>query len=62
MDMARCFSDFDPTVNIIKEISLKGKNPTNITFDGNNRKQCFVTVSDMAVQKLFAQKNLERCF
>jgi hypothetical protein len=33
----------------IKEISLKGKNPTNITFDGITRKKCFVTVFDMAV-------------
>lgn len=36
----------NPKGEIIKEILLKGKNPTNITFGGENKKQCFVTISD----------------
>ncbi len=31
---------------MIREIILRGKNPTNITFGGKDRKQCFVTISD----------------
>jgi sugar lactone lactonase YvrE len=40
----------------IREIGLKGKNPTNITFGGKNKKQCFVTVSDRgAIETFFAE-------
>ncbi|RUA10111.1 MAG: SMP-30/gluconolactonase/LRE family protein [Flavobacteriia bacterium] len=40
----------------IREIRLKGKNPTNITFGGKNKKQCFVTISDRgAIETFFAK-------
>ncbi len=35
-----------PQGKMIREILLKGKNPSNITFGGIDNKQCFVTVSD----------------
>ena len=34
-----------PKGKLVKEIKLKGKNPTNITFS-NNYKTCYVTVAD----------------
>ncbi len=36
----------DPEGKKIRQKKLKGKKPTNITFGGKDRKQCFVTVSD----------------
>ncbi len=38
---------------IIRTIELKGKNPTNITFGGKEKKQCFVTVSDRGCIETF---------
>ena len=35
-----------PDKKIIKEIQLKGKKPSNITFGGQNGKTCFVTMAD----------------
>ncbi len=35
-----------PKGKIIDEVLLKGKNPSNITFGGNNGKTCFVTLAD----------------
>jgi len=45
-----------PKAEKIREIRLKGKNPTNITFGGKNKKQCFVTVSDRgAIETFYAE-------
>ena len=35
-----------PEGKTLREIELKGKKPTNITFGGRDKKQCFVTISD----------------
>ena len=35
-----------PEGQIIKEVKLKGKKPSNITFGGQNGKTCFVTMAD----------------
>ena len=35
-----------PEGKLIREITLKGKDPTNITFGGKDKKQCFVTLQD----------------
>ncbi|HET8735701.1 MAG TPA: SMP-30/gluconolactonase/LRE family protein [Pricia sp.] len=35
-----------PDKKIIKEIHLKGKKPSNLTFGGPNGKTCFVTMAD----------------
>ena len=45
-----------PKAEKIREIRLKGKNPTNITFGGKNKKQCFVTVSDRGTIETFFAK------
>lgn len=42
-----------PKGKIIREITLKGKNPTNITFGGKDRDQCFVTVADRGCIETF---------
>lgn len=42
-----------PEGNLIREIILKGKNPTNITFGVNNNRQCFVTVADRGCFETF---------
>ncbi|MDN3643554.1 SMP-30/gluconolactonase/LRE family protein [Lutimonas halocynthiae] len=36
----------NPAGSIIREVSLKGKKPTNIAFGGKDGKQCFVTLQD----------------
>lgn len=42
--------------DIIREVNLKGKNPTNITFGGKDKKQCFVTLSDRGcIETFFSQ-------
>lgn len=35
-----------PQGNILNEIQLKGKKPSNLTFGGENGKTCFVTMAD----------------
>ncbi len=35
-----------PKGTLIREITLKGKDPTNIAFGGKDRKQCFITMQD----------------
>lgn len=35
-----------PTKKIIKEVQLKKKKPSNITFGGKNGQNCFVTMAD----------------
>ena len=51
-----------PEGKIIRTIVLKGKNPTNITFGGKNKKQCFVTVSDRGCFESFFAKNSGKDF
>ena len=36
----------NPDKKIIKEVQLKGKKPSNITFGGKNGKTCYVTMAD----------------
>jgi len=36
----------DPNGKIIRQIKLKGVKPSNITFGGKDKKQCFVTLAD----------------
>ncbi len=38
---------------IIREVLLKGKKPTNITFGSQNKKQCFVTLADRGCFETF---------
>ena len=51
-----------PSGDVIREITLKGKNPTNITFGGKDKKQCFVTVSDRGCIETFFSKYPGRNF
>ncbi len=51
-----------PKGDIIREITLKGKKPTNITFGGKNLKQCFVTLADRGCFETFYAKNPGRSF
>ncbi|EZH72542.1 gluconolactonase [Aquimarina atlantica] len=41
----------------LREVQLKGKKPTNITFGGENNTQCFVTMADRGCfETFFSQK------
>ncbi|MGB5273162.1 MAG: SMP-30/gluconolactonase/LRE family protein, partial [Flavobacteriaceae bacterium] len=42
-----------PDKKIIKEVLLKGKKPSNITFGGKNGKTCFVTMADRGCLESF---------
>lgn len=42
-----------PDKKIIKEITLRGKKPSNITFGGANGKTCFVTMADRGCLETF---------
>jgi len=42
-----------PAGQKIREIQLKGKKPTNITFGGKDHKQCFVTLADRGCFEVF---------
>ena len=43
----------NPEAKIIREVQLKGQKPTNITFGGKHRKQCFVTLADRGCFETF---------
>lgn len=43
-----------PDGNVIGEVTLKGKKPTNITFGGKDGSQCFVTVADRGCIETFS--------
>lgn len=43
----------NPNGEIIREIQLIGKKPTNITFGGKDKKQCFVTLADRGCFETF---------
>lgn len=42
-----------PEGQLIREIQLKGKQPSNITFGGTNNSQCFVTLQDRGCFETF---------
>ncbi len=42
-----------PSGKQIREITLKGKKPSNITFGGEGNKQCFVTMADRGCLETF---------
>ena len=46
-----------PDKKIIKEVQLKGKKPSNITFGGKNGKTCFVTLQDRGCFETFPALN-----
>jgi sugar lactone lactonase YvrE len=46
-----------PDKKIIKEIQLKGKKPSNLTFGGQNGKTCFVTMADRGCFEKFVALN-----
>ena len=52
----------NPEAKIIREVVLKGKKPTNITFGGKDHKQCFVTLSDRGCFETFRADNPGRAF
>ena len=52
----------NPEGNIIREVVLKGKKPTNIAFGGLAGKQCFVTLQDRGCFETFMAKNPGRDF
>jgi len=43
----------NPEGTLIKTVTLKGTNPTNITFGGKDNKQCFVTLADRGCIETF---------
>jgi len=47
----------DPSGKIIRKILLKGKKPSNITFGGKDKKQCFVTLADRGCFESFYSEN-----
>ena len=51
-----------PQGKVLREVKLKGKKPTNITFGGNNKKQCFVTVADRGCIETFFSEYSGRSF
>ena len=53
---------FSPRGKLIREIQLKGKKPTNITFGGRDNKQCFVTLADRGCFETFEAENTGRRF
>lgn len=42
-----------PEAQLIREVVLKGKKPSNIAFGGENGKQCFVTLQDRGCIETF---------
>jgi sugar lactone lactonase YvrE len=49
-----------PEGKILREITLKGKKPTNIAFGGKDKKQCFVTMQDRGCFETFFAENSGR--
>ena len=46
----------------LKEIKLKGKNPTNIAFGGSEGRTCYITVADRGCIETFRAPNPGRSF
>ena len=44
---------FSPAAKLLKEVALKGKNVSNITFGGKDFKTCFVTLQDRKCMEKF---------
>ncbi len=44
---------FSPEAKLLKEVELKGKNVSNITFGGKDFKTCFVTLQDRKCMEKF---------
>ena len=51
-----------PKGKILREVKLKGKKPTNITFGGKKKRQCFVTVADRGCIESFFSEYSGRSF
>jgi len=51
-----------PDKKIIKEVQLKGKKPSNITFGGRNGKTCFVTMADRGCFETFQAQHAGAIF
>lgn len=51
-----------PEGTIIREVSLRGKKPSNIAFGGKDGKQCFVTLQDRGCIETFQSENPGRDF
>ena len=47
----------NPQGSMIREVSLKGKKPTNIAFGGKDGRQCFVTLQDRGCIETFMADN-----
>ena len=47
----------NPQGSIIREVSLKGKKPTNIAFGGKDGRQCFVTLQERGCIETFMADN-----
>lgn len=43
----------NPAGEVIEEIRLKGKKPSNLTFGGKNRKRCYITLADRGCFEYF---------
>jgi sugar lactone lactonase YvrE len=48
-----------PQGNIIREINLKGKKPTNIVFGGMDGRTCYVTMQDRGCIEMFRMPKLD---
>ncbi len=44
---------FSPKGELLKEVGLKGKKPSNICFGGSNGKTCYVTMADRGCFEMF---------
>lgn len=42
-----------PEGNLLEEIQLKGRKPSNITFGGKDRKKCYITMADRGCFEYF---------
>ncbi len=42
-----------PEGNLLEEISLQGKKPSNLTFGGKGRKRCYITLADRGCLEYF---------
>ena len=52
----------NPDGNVIREVILKGKKPSNIAFGGKDGRQCFVTLQDRGCIETFQGENPGRNF
>jgi sugar lactone lactonase YvrE len=50
----------DKKGTLLKEIQLKGKKPSNLTFGGADRRRCYVTLQDRGCFETFIAPNQGR--